>query len=87
MLAGFMTVTETAEKWNLNRRTIQIMCREGRIEGAAKFGKYWAIPIDAERPPDHRVTSGKYINWRERIINGSDKVVSDSTNSQTGKRT
>lgn len=50
MLAGFMTVTETAEKWNLNRRTIQIMCREGRIEGAAKFGKYWAIPIDAERP-------------------------------------
>lgn len=87
MLAGFMTVTETAEKWNLNRRTIQIMCREGRIEGAAKFGKYWAIPIDAERPQDHRIISGQYINWRDKTINGGDKVVSDSMNSQTGKGT
>lgn len=62
------------------------MCREGRIEGAARFGKYWAIPIDAEKPLDHRITSGQYKNWREKIINRSDKVVSDNIHSQTVKR-
>lgn len=71
MLAGFMTVTETAEKWNLNKRTIQIMCSGGRIKGAEKFGKYWAIPIDAEKPIDHRITNGQYKNWRDKIINES----------------
>lgn len=72
MLAGFMTVTETAEKWNLNKRTIQIMCSDGRIEGAAKFGKYWAIPIDAKKTIDHRITSGQYKNWRDKIVNRSE---------------
>ncbi len=66
MLAGYMTVTETAEKWNINRRTVQIMCNDGRIEGVERFGKFWAIPVDAERPKDHRITSGQYKDWRNK---------------------
>ncbi len=40
------------------------MCSDGLIPGASKFGNVWAIPEDAEKPVDHRVTNGEYINWR-----------------------
>lgn len=46
---------------------VQTMYAEGRIEGATKFGDVWAIPRDAEKPTDSRVTSGKYKNWRKKI--------------------
>ena len=71
MLAGYMTVTETAEKWNINRRTVQIMCNDGRIEGVEKFGKFWAIPVDTERPKDHRITSGQFRVWINQYGNKS----------------
>ncbi len=66
MIGGFITVKDAAEKWNISPRTVQILCSEGKIEGAAKFGKVWAIPADAERPKDNRLTSCRYINWRKR---------------------
>ena len=37
------------------------MCNDGAVSGAMKFGGVWAIPIDAEKPADKRVKSGKYI--------------------------
>lgn len=66
MIEGYITVRETAEKWNLNVRSVQLMCSEGRIPGIVKFGRAWAIPSDAEPPEDGRVTSGKYKNWRKK---------------------
>lgn len=44
----------------------KIMCNEGRIDGAVKFGRDWAIPVDTERPNDKRVVSGKHKGWREK---------------------
>lgn len=41
----------------------------GRILGATKIGSYWAIPVDAEKPKDQRVKSGKYIK-KNGDING-----------------
>lgn len=66
MIEKYLTVQETAEKWNLNQRTVQTMCNDGRIPSAKKFGKAWAIPDDAEKPTDKRVVSGKYVNWRKK---------------------
>lgn len=57
------------KKWGLTSRTVQILCSEGRIEGVTKFGKAWAIPADAEKPTDNRVTSGEYRNWRNKSKN------------------
>lgn len=57
----FLTVKEVAEKWNLSERRLQTMCNEGMIEGVRKFGNSWAIPVDAEKPVDRRIKSGKYI--------------------------
>lgn len=42
------------------------LCAEGRIKGVTKFGKAWAIPVDADKPTDNRVTTGKYKNWRKK---------------------
>ena len=35
-------------------------------EGAVKFGRDWAIPVDAIKPEDKRVKSGEYRDWRKR---------------------
>lgn len=43
----FLTTTEMAEKWNITRRRIATLCKEGRIEGAVLKGKTWLIPEDA----------------------------------------
>ena len=34
------------------------MCLDGKIKGAAKLGRMCAIPIDADKPVDGRVTTG-----------------------------
>lgn len=61
----FLTIKEIAEKWGITPRRVQKMCSEGRIEGARKFGRDWAIPANAERPKDARITTGEYKNWRK----------------------
>lgn len=66
MIEGYTTVKEIAEKWGLTSRTVQILCAEGKIKGVTKFGKAWAIPVNAEKPTDNRVTSGEYKNWRNK---------------------
>lgn len=66
MINGYLTVKEVAEKWGVTPKWVQVLCVEGRIEGAAKLGREWAIPIDAKRPEDKRITSGEYRNWRKK---------------------
>ncbi len=58
---GYLSIKQTAEKWGISGRRIQILCVQGRIEGAIKIGSYWAIPEDSEKPKDERVKSGKYM--------------------------
>lgn len=57
----FMTVKEAASKWGLSERRPQTICNEGMISGVIKFGRSWAIPMDAQKPVDKRVKPGKYI--------------------------
>ena len=65
-MEGFMTIKETAEKWNLTERRVQKMCSDGKIEGVQKFGNAWVIPEYAKRPVDGRVTTGEYKDWRNK---------------------
>jgi len=39
----------------------------GKIAGAVQFGKSWALPKDVDKPPDGRITMGKYKKWRKII--------------------
>lgn len=56
----YLSIKQTAEKWGISTRRIQILCAEDRISGAIKIGFYWAIPSDATKPKDERVKSGNY---------------------------
>jgi len=48
---NFVEAEEIAKLWNISKRQVQQLCKDGRIEGAIKFGKVWAIPKDAKKPP------------------------------------
>lgn len=60
-MKDYITIQEASNKWNIGVRRINTLCNEGRIEGAIKFGKAWAIPTGAMKPVDGRVKSGKYV--------------------------
>ena len=49
-----LTTTQMAEKWNISRRRVTTLCREGRIEGATLIGNTWLIPEDSKKPDDPR---------------------------------
>lgn len=56
-----MTVRDAAILWNTNERHVTRLCREGRIAGAKKEGKYWYIPDGVALPADGRTKEAKYI--------------------------
>lgn len=57
----YLSIKQTAERWGISSRRIQILCKDDRIPGAFLVGNSWAIPEDAEKPKDQRIKSGKYI--------------------------
>lgn len=57
----YISTSEAAEKWNLSKRRVIVLCNEGRIDGAQKAGSNWIIPEISEKPGDARIKSGKYI--------------------------
>lgn len=60
----YLSIRQTAEKWGISKRRIQILCSQERIPGAIKIDSSWAIPSEAEKPKDGRIKSGKYIKNR-----------------------
>ena len=51
----YLSVQETADKWNISARMVQQFCAQGRVPGARKLGKFWTIPADADKPQDPRI--------------------------------
>ena len=66
MIDGYLTIREIAELWGISKRRVQILCSQGRIEGVTRFGNKWAIPTNAVKPDDRRITTGQYRNWRKK---------------------
>jgi hypothetical protein len=50
----YVTAQEIADKWDVTRRYVQILCTKGRINGAKKLANLWLIPTEAEKPVDRR---------------------------------
>ena len=46
----YLSVTETAKKWNISERSVRNYCALGKIDGAFLTGKTWNIPEDAQKP-------------------------------------
>ena len=54
MADKYMTAAQSAAKWNISQRRVQVLCAEGRLSGVFKLGEVWAIPKDIEKPADGR---------------------------------
>lgn len=50
----YLTTSEMAEKWDISRRRVTLLCSQGRIEGAILKGNTWLIPENAKKPDDPR---------------------------------
>ena len=47
---NYLSVAETAKKWNISERSVRNYCAQERIPGAVLIGKTWQIPESAEKP-------------------------------------
>ena len=47
---SYLSVAETAKKWNISERSVRNYCAHGRVPGAFLTGKTWNIPENAEKP-------------------------------------
>ena len=74
MIEGYMNIKEASDRWGISTRRIQVLCSDGRIDGASKLGREWAIPADAEKPADNRVTTGQYKGWRNSERRNQDNI-------------
>jgi len=46
----YLSVSETAKKWNMSERSVRNYCAQGRVDGAFLTGKTWNIPDGAMKP-------------------------------------
>lgn len=53
----FLSVAQTAQKWNLSERTVRNYCANGKIPDAFLTGKKWNIPENAERPKKAKIST------------------------------
>lgn len=54
-----LTTTQIAKKWEISRRRVSVLCKDGRIDGAIMRGNTWLIPEDAKKPKDPRSIDSK----------------------------
>lgn len=47
---AYLSVAETAKKWNMSERSVRNYCAAGRVPGAFLTGKTWNVPEDAQKP-------------------------------------
>lgn len=47
---NYLSVVETAKKWNMSERGVRNYCSQGKIPGTFLTGKTWNVPENAEKP-------------------------------------
>ena len=77
----YLSITQTAERWDISTRRIQILCGEGRVPGAIRIGTVWGIPEDAEKPADARIKNGKYI---KKPVENESRIISATLTRNNG---
>ena len=53
-IPDFFSAAETAKRWGISKRRVQIFCSQGRVNGAMRVGLVWIISATAEKPQDPR---------------------------------
>lgn len=55
----YLKIDEVASEWGISARRLQILCSQGKIAGATRFGRAWMIPKDARKPVDGRTRASR----------------------------
>jgi len=65
----YLSIKETALRWGISERRIQVLCKAGRIPGTITIGRTWGIPEEAIKPADARIRAGGMFKslWKIRI--------------------
>ena len=50
VLKAYLSAQEAADKWGVSIRWVNKYLNDGRILGAERLGRVWAIPEGAEKP-------------------------------------
>ena len=43
-IKGYISIREASYRWGVSERRVNQYCAAGRIPGASRFGRSWAIP-------------------------------------------
>ncbi len=65
----YISVEETARKWQISERSVRNYCSQGRVEGSLLEGKIWKIPSTAQKPdrkPRHSSTEETLLTFLKR---------------------
>ena len=54
-IKGYISIREASYRWGVSERRVNQYCAEGRIPGASRFGRSWAIPA-GQAPDGHPAT-------------------------------
>ena len=49
-MTGYVKAEDMAARWNVSVRQVQLLCQNGKIKDASKFGNVWAIPENTPKP-------------------------------------
>lgn len=66
MIDGYINISEAAEKWGISTRRVQVLCKNGRIEGAAKLGRSGRFQPRLRNQEMIDLMNGKYVAWRKK---------------------
>ncbi len=55
----YVTPKDKAAEWGITQRRVEVLCGNGRIAGAYRLGRIWAIPKDAQKPLDGRTKAAR----------------------------
>ena len=70
----YLSISQTAEKWGISKRRIQILCNQNRVFGTKKIGYYWVILDNIEKPKDARVFLRMQFRHQDLSVPGKVRI-------------
>ena len=55
----WMSPEQAAEIWGVNKRQVQSLCSQGKVDGVVRLGRSWLIPKNTKKPIDGRTKAAK----------------------------
>jgi len=62
----WITAQDAAEAWGITDRRVQVLCANGKVEGAIRLKRGWLIPKGTPKPADGRSKNGRKPAMQKR---------------------